>query len=1151
MNKLMFVASGVAIGALMTGCSTTTSVTYGSDGEVVLVESSSKERMETALARLEKAIESSLREQVAQKKFMAKYPIPSNSGIEKSVGFTLTANELKALKDAAEKMTRKLEKAIVWPAWIEYQCQRTLPVAEKETKKKNYETARELIWLASTTPVEEVNEGVRERGIEFLNTRVNPVQWAEIEKDIREKMANFIKEQAFEEANEFLKNYPRIRTYSKQIDKRFDAIRDEIVRLGVDKEGVEPISEQTSELVAAAAKIVDLRDSVTNTITKVEVPSNEKNLELEEYERKLEDYRRTLVKFNCTEENAQKIVDSINTLVSPLLDALKKNEGVSVKEDKKEFTYLGTMAVNRRIDKLVEELKVDVRASLKKASTSNLKEKVAALLADGKYDDAREVIWQAAATGDPEVDALVFVEGLELLRNDVNPAHWIAIETEIKTTVSEKIAADDYDGALAFLQKYPRIRQHSVMIDDMLARVREEAEALGVSSEEAEKHTKATCAFVEEVAKLVDHMDEKMAGEKPSEIDEKAYKEALNNYKSRLELYHVEPAKAQEVVTKLDMALRAFMRKPGEPAVKLALGTNAVNDRMAKLIAEQTALVEQKKGGWQTKQFDEQCESLIKRVREATAAKKFAEARDAIRDVKLVEVPVADAKLYALRIGLLNSVVNPRQLAYLLEEIKTKSDTLIKAKDFEGLKKFIEEYPYVHDTYEQIQTALENIKSTMMGMSTELTEGDATKYIVKADEIIANLLEAREGRWSPDFDLKALETALDEFSKALLAHYYKQAEVKAFCLDFKKSIVDLLNAPYDPITTSEVNAALEKALEPLLAKAEAGILKQNYLALLAQIDQEVSIDAQIAMAEEAISRQLGIKCEKASFKVNAVLGEYARAFRLLKKNAKLTPAEATSLILGAAYLDQPAVIPYAQKLGADINGSSARDVRKRTALMLAIDAQNLSLMKALVEAGASSTVTDATGNTVLHYAVKSGSVAAVRAIAKVASMTVVNDMGETPLFEAVKRNQQAMVQTVIDLVDEKAREAFVNTTNKRGLTAFALAAKIGARDVLDPLAKGGATYSEADLILAEEGDHIAIAQWLVAQGVDVNADGVMAKACPATAVGRYLIHEGGVGDHTCKVCQPEEEKPAQAAEPQKKVEAAGTITFNISDNAAK
>lgn len=307
------------------------------------------------------------------------------------------------------------------------------------------------------------------------------------------------------------------------------------------------------------------------------------------------------------------------------------------------------------------------------------------------------------------------------------------------------------------------------------------------------------------------------------------------------------------------------------------------------------------------------------------------------------------------------------------------------------------------------------------------------------------------------------------------------------------------------------------------------------------------MDAQIAMAEEGIARQLGMKCEKASYKVNALLGEYSRAFRLLKKNATLTKSEATSILLGAAYLDQAAVIPYAIELGADVNGVSERDPRKRTALMLAIDAQNLSLVKSLVEAGASSTATDAEGNAVLHYAVKSGSVSAVRAIAKTAPMAVVNATGETPLFEAVKRNQKVMAQTVLDLVSQDERVAFVNTADKSGLTAFALAAKIGSRDVLDALAKAGATYSEKDLILAEEGDHLAVAQWLVAEGADVNAEGVMAKACPKTATGRYLIHEGGVGEHACVACQPSEAVAAPAAEPSKKAEASGTITFTVTD----
>lgn len=255
------------------------------------------------------------------------------------------------------------------------------------------------------------------------------------------------------------------------------------------------------------------------------------------------------------------------------------------------------------------------------------------------------------------------------------------------------------------------------------------------------------------------------------------------------------------------------------------------------------------------------------------------------------------------------------------------------------------------------------------------------------------------------------------------------------------------------------------------------------------------------------------------------------------------------MLLGAAYLEQGAVLPYAIKLGAAVNGVSARDPRARTALMLAIDAQNLSLVKALVEAGADAEARDADGNSVLHYAVKSGSVSTVRAIGKVASADVVNKAGETPLFEAVRRNQAALVNVVVELIEKGGRASFVNKADKDGLTAFALAAKLGSRDVLESLALAGAIYSEKDLILAEEGNHLAIAQWLVTQGADVNAEGVMAKACPATATGRYLIHEGGVcAGHKCDACDPSkaDNEPVEAGdEGQKTLGAAGTITFKV------
>ena len=1184
MNELKLVASALVVGACVAGCSTPTA-TYktvdengkeqtvqvtDASGKAVPMPENSKETIEKLLPQLKAMIEKMLRDAVAQGATDVKRAVPDDAAIQKLAGRALTEDEMKVLRAAAGNFMRDGEKTIIVKAQVDEIIGKMMPAAKELLRQKQYAKVRELIWRASTTDNEDVNEGVRKVGIEFLNVRVNPENWVVIEKDLTSTTEGYLGKEAFDEAEKFLKAYPRIRTYSTKIDERLKAVQDEVVRLGVDAKGVEPIRKQTGELVAAAAKILDVQDDVTNTVKSVTLTKSAAvNPDLEAYEKKLAEYKETLIRYNCTKENAEKIVESFKKSIAPFLAELKKDAVLETQTDKKEFTILGTMAVNKRTDALVAGLLEKVAAAKAAAEKAKfdaalaaaikaLREKVAALVAQGKFDEAREVIWQAAATGNLAMDVPIFAEGEKLLREEVNPKHWIAIESEIKAVVKEKVAANEYDACLKYLDEYKRIRQHSIVLDQQLARVREEAEVLGANPEAAVKKAQEACAMVEEAKKLVDHLDQiKVASEKPTEEDTKAYEKELQAYREKLARYHAEPDYVEAVVSRLDAALRSLMRKPGTAAAgQLLLGTNAINDRLGKLLAAQRALVEGQKIAWQKAQFEAQYNDLIKRVRAAVAKGEFTKAREIIRDEKLVGNPVSDAALYALRIGLLNSVVNPRQLAVLLEEIDQKTKAFIEAEDFKGLAEYIKNYPYVHDDYAQIRQSLNGVEKAMIGL--DLAESPATDYVASANAKVVDILEERTGSWMPNFDFGALEAALTNVAMAVEAQYYEPDEIKGFCLQVKAEVKELLAERFAPITTKELNAALGRALEPAVLVAATGIANQEYLALLDQIDKEVSMDAQIAMAEEAISRQLGIVCEKASFKVNAILGEYSRAFRLLKKKATLSKAEATSLVLGAAYLDQPAVIPFALKLGADINGVSARDTRKRTALMLAIDAQNLSLLKLLVEAGASATATDAAGNSVLHYAVKSGSVSAVRAIAKAASMVVANAAGETPLFEAVKRNQEAMVQTVIDLVEEKKRGDFVNMADKSGLTAFALAAKMGARDVLDALAAAGALYSEKDLILAEEGDHIAVAQWLVAQGADVNAPGVMAKACPAKATGRYLIHAGGVGDHTCEACKPADKraeadavKSAAAGNPEKKVEAEGTITFKVSEEKLK
>ena len=78
--------------------------------------------------------------------------------------------------------------------------------------------------------------------------------------------------------------------------------------------------------------------------------------------------------------------------------------------------------------------------------------------------------------------------------------------------------------------------------------------------------------------------------------------------------------------------------------------------------------------------------------------------------------------------------------------------------------------------------------------------------------------------------------------------------------------------------------------------------------------------------------------------------------------------------------------------------------------------------------------------------------------------------------------------------------------------------------MLDALASAGSEYGPEQLIIAAENGRLAVAQWLVAKGVDVNAPGVMAAAKKfndanpdskdvakkANPVLEFLLHQGGI-----------------------------------------
>lgn len=1069
-------------------------------------------------------------------------PVVEENTLKRSAGRPISKGVIVVLRALIEKdLTAFLEKEI-YPKIVTVTVAKVRPAVERCVSAGEFANARELIWTASTRGVLQVDEKVRKQMMEVMHGLVNPTDWKALVKKIEAEFQSAMDAKAYDEGVAKLKKLEadsHVKEYSVFIDKKISAIKAELSSLGIPEKDMEPILAKQGALIAEAANIKDVEDRM---ITLADAREEAREIQarkdplLAEYYRRLDDFHDTLIKYNCTKKNADRIATGLDEDLIALITLLRKPAVFETNsEGEKTALMLGTRSLNDRIHNLVadrcEKLIMARDAAIRaaylaklKAAKDELEAKVRALVSEGKYEEARELIWNAAATGDLMWDADMFELGVSLLRTLVNPADWERIEADIRANFKRLRDSGDFEALKKFLGEYPMIRQHTVKLDEQLAKVKAEAEALGADPEAAAAAARAACNMVTEAEALVDHFDQVVSsaakiGEK---VDKAKLEAELVAYAEKLSTYHATPENVALIVGKLRAALNNLIAEPTNPAAtRLELGTNAVNDRIKRLIAELLQSLEDEKRKWQDEEIVRVTSDLEKRVRKAVKEERFTDARNYIRDTKLIGRKDLDLQIYELRVGLLDSCVNPVQLDYLLAEIDAKVQALVAKKDYAGLVEYLQTYPYVHDQYVKIEAALEAVKNAMIAIEISAAESERDEKI-RFFSSIEELLEKRRESWKPERDLSGIEKALTEVAKAMFEHLNKHPEL----VDLEKNserlhILADIAALDRTITTWELNEALRQRIAEYLPMALKQLAIAQYAELLTAIDAEVSFDSQIAMAEEAISRQLGIKCDKASFKVNALLGEYARVFRLMKKGVKVSKEQATTMLLGGAYLDQAQVISRAIELGAEIDGVSDRDPLGRTALALAIDAGHSALVKQLVQAGASLDATDKDGNAIIHYAAKSGNLSVLKVVTAGAPVVVKNNKGSTPLMIAVTRNQPAVVEFLVAAVPEDKRAEFVNCTNNDEDTAFDVAAKFGSRDVLDALAGAGAEFGTKDLVIAEKADHVAIAQWLVNQGLDVNAEGVMAAACPATRTGRYLILEGGVeAGHACDTCKP-------------------------------
>lgn len=780
------------------------------------------------------------------------------------------------------------------------------------------------------------------------------------------------------------------------------------------------------------------------------------------------------------------------------------------------------------------------------ALLADLRKRVMPCVDANKFTQARELIWTLPNTDCKAVNVLLRKGRADLLNIEVNVKHWKLIEKAILAKADELLAAKAYDEARAFLTDFPHIRTYTVLFDRQLELVCKALMTLGVPEdklvpmqEEASKLIAQAFADATEAYATASFTTE---GEKP---DLEQYEASLKKLRAVLIKYDCDEDKADGVIAAIRKSVEPLLTEycvgygsTTNTTTLTELGTTQVNVKIDELVADllkqidaaqEAARLADLAAAISSANFEKArdlaialqrgdllAQSLIAEVRRYVAAKQWDKARTCIRDyVDFDQQGPIDQALYLLRVGLLDSEVNPAQKDDMLATMKATYEKMVAAGDLLPAREWLLKHPLVIDAYPDIDAAMKKALAEIKALGADAPKTDATLAAARAE--IQVYLDKRYGLYAEPYTLDF--TKLDEILKDLAESLLDQTNDNADTVErvlairaFAKEMADEAREVH-PITTEELNAALCLQRDELLKDLDVKIAvaakemaekerREAYERLLAALDKEVGIETQCTIAEDAIARGL----PTVSGGLHTVLGDYARAFRLLRNKVELTPAQKNSILVGAAYLNQPAVVAWAIDLGADVNAPAPRDPLARPALLVAIQTGNIAVIRALADGGADMAVCDANGDTTLHYAVQLGDSNVINLALEETDVNARNKAGEPAIFIAVRRNQVARVEQLIKAGADLAIEA-------AGNTAVDIAAAAGARDVIETLAAAEAAVTDRALLLAAGNDRLAIAQWLVDRGLDVNAEGVMEAAAArkvATATYTYLVSQGGL-----------------------------------------
>ena len=427
-----------------------------------------------------------------------------------------------------------------------------------------------------------------------------------------------------------------------------------------------------------------------------------------------------------------------------------------------------------------------------------------------------------------------------------------------------------------------------------------------------------------------------------------------------------------------------------------------------------------------------------------------------------------DAAVFLIKTGMLNSRVNPASYLRIgVAAEKEARDALAKG-DF---LKAMEAYKRIHLVMAYPDAVDAGLDEASAEAVRQRCEKEGVEALVADAKMWAyGTIAPRDGYEKTDFvpDWTKVEQQLDIVRDALVQDDIPQDEAKKLVDGLLAGIKAYFNdhATDAEMTTQELNErldalrnnlylAIQDAIQKALAKAaaeEAARLRQLARDFAAMVASEIDMNARVGAFVAAIG-------DRTEPDVNRILGDGARALRLYVHGEKVSPADATSLLAAASYMGFGDIVNLAFALGADLNGTSAKDSFGRSPYLLALQHGFKGGVKNLL-AKADRKKADAYGYNALHYAVRYGTPGdLMEAVDSGIDAKATAKDGVTPLMVAARLDNAPFAQALIPMSNVKAADGI-------GYTALHYAIDAGSLQIAKMLILSGAN----PLAKSKEGD---------------------------------------------------------------------------------